>query len=198
MSRVFRNAMFGFHKNDVAAFISKQNRQFEKRISDLEKEKAVLIQDYENQIGHLSFEREELEQFRQKKEDDLATLSAIRVLCNKIQSGNQQVVDSFRTTKEDIARLEQFALRLNEKLVESQVLREKANRFDQLASVLSGIVAGKESTIVAAKNANDEEFSSNVEAVEKIELDRLQNAFNELAENCNELVRVLTAFVDER
>lgn len=89
-------------------------------------------------------------------------------------------------------------MRLNEKLAENQALREKANRFDQLASVLNGIMTGKE--LVCEKNtvAREEDSDSGVEPVKKIDLDHLQNAFRELSDNCAELVRVLTSFVDER
>ena len=36
MKPIFRSAMFGFHRDDVANFIAKQSRQYEKKIAELE------------------------------------------------------------------------------------------------------------------------------------------------------------------
>ena len=42
MKPIFRNAMFGFNKEDVFHFITKQSKQYEQKISDISAEKEKI------------------------------------------------------------------------------------------------------------------------------------------------------------
>ena len=49
MKPIFRNAVFGFHKEDVAKFIGKQSNLYESKIDELKKQNELLLQTMEEE-----------------------------------------------------------------------------------------------------------------------------------------------------
>jgi len=131
MKPVFRNAMFGFHKEDVASFIGKQSKQYEKRIQEMEKEKQELVRENETLLQYRTdlAERENAEKILSEK---------LRVLAEKsteIRNATDDVVQMSINLCADCKSLQTD-------LDEAQTFRVKAEKFDQLTSVLGGIVNG--------------------------------------------------------
>lgn len=68
MKPIFRNAMFGFHKEDVTKFIASQSKVQEKLILDLKNERDQMLRNYEDQIQKLQLDADELEHLREHHE----------------------------------------------------------------------------------------------------------------------------------
>lgn len=143
MRPIFRGAMFGFHKKDVADFVAKQNDQFEKRIRDLqtqldqnearfEREREELCADAE-QFALLQKKSAELEEKLAILSDGLSTLLAL------YGDLSEQTVALEKMTEK---HAEEMAV-CKEYLARSDKLRDKAHKFDRLAGVLGEVISGK-------------------------------------------------------
>ena len=143
MRPIFRNAMFGFHKEDVAKFIASQSKQQEKAIADLNREREELVREYEERILGLQTEAEELERLRAQEDKFLALCAEISQKTVKSGDLTEQVKSSLDANDAAICELEKANGELVERIKRDGVFREKAKKFDQLSCVLSGIVNGK-------------------------------------------------------
>jgi hypothetical protein len=197
MKQMFRVSLFGFDKLDVANFISKQSKQYEKRIAEVEKEKEAEVERLEAVIAGLQEENEELAVYRAKKESDLASFGVIQILAKKIDSNCEALLKTLSDAEGGVATLEKSAEEMMEKLSFAETLKEKARRFDQLSTVLGGIVSGKdpEKALDSAFEAQDVSFEA--DPLDSIDLSAHRDLIESLISDYRDLVRLIEGMVGE-
>lgn len=143
MKPIFRNSMFGFHKEDVASFIAKQNQQFDSKLAELQSKLDAQAKDFARREQELICDQEDLENLRSEKNAYKTDVSKIIALAERFSSESEvlnKALDECRSSVEDLDKELDSA---RERLEQSDAFREKAEKFDRLASVLGEIVSGK-------------------------------------------------------
>ncbi len=182
MKPIFRNSMFGFHKEDVARFIASQSKSHEKELLDLRKEQETIVSDYEKRIQVISDDLDKMEAFRVQSEKQQIAFSRLSEGSDRIKESLDKIFGELSEKEKQARVVNETQSELENRLEKAMTLCDKANRFDQLASVLSGIVAGKDPV-----SAQPEAFSLEpVNSVEPLDLTSLRAAIEELAALCRE------------
>ncbi len=186
MKPIFRNSMFGFHKEDVASFIAKQSSHYEKKISDLETKLENTERAFELEKQGLISDREELESLRSQKKKFYSDLDSILALSDEIDLKNEKILTSCENNKIIAGELENSINLLNHQVAKAEEFREKAGRFDQLATVLGEIFSGKK---------NDASINKDVEecAHQCVNTEELHKALVEQKELIDDL---MTSYAD--
>lgn len=194
MKPIFRNSMFGFNKEDVAAFIAKQNQQFDAKMAELQSKLDSQARDFSRRERELVCDQEELETLRSERKDfdkekearreDLAEIAMLAELFATERDALDVAFDESCETVESLGDELDLA---RERLKKSDSYREKAEKFDRLASVLGEIVSGKNCEL--EEGAEQEEpvtLPSAEKAVACIARER--EALKALQSTCEELI----------
>ncbi len=181
MKPIFRNSMFGFHKEDVYNFISKQSRLYEEKIKDLNEENARIESDLENERMN-AFSFEEKMKMLSAIEEEVAALSLVVdevIRCADFcDSQSNEMRTAFASIKERLKKAEAF--------------REKAQKFDRLSGVLSSIFSGKEDPEESVSTDFESFGAENVSLPESDGMDRLREAIASLNEHYQKLNQLVT------
>lgn len=155
MKPIFRNAMFGFHKEDVFHFISKQSKQYEQKISEISAEKDKIQKELDEERELNEAKLSEMESDLKKVEESKEVLNRFKDLISHILEKKDSVQNCIYSCNENASNMRNNILILKDQLAQSEVFREKATRFDQLSSALSGIFGkGEEIEMTADCSSN--------------------------------------------
>ncbi len=181
MKPIFRNSMFGFHKEDVCNFISRQSRNYEERIKELTEENNRITCELENEKNNsLSYEKK------------AKILSDVESEVFSLASSIEEVLHCGELCDMQNKEIKTAFMNMEEELEKAEAFREKAKKFDRLSGVLSSIFANKEDA--------EENLSPDSEIVctavknsfpENDGIDRLRDAILTLKKHCevlNELI----------
>jgi len=188
MKAVFRTSMFGFNKEDVAKFIAKQSKQFESKIADMEEEQKAAQRQFEADKENLSKDRVALEDLRERLSTNEETVERILQLRDTITAEKVSFLESFETGIEALQKQEAEIMSLRRKLTVAEAYREKAEKFDQLSSVLSTILMGKETEQISSV-PNPEEVGGETGAF--AEMNTQKEAALRLSAHVEELLSLL-------
>ncbi len=213
MKPIFRNSMFGFDKGDVASFISKQSKIWEKKVLEAEEKVRQIEQDLQkenNAIREEALRREEelrremeiLEEknrsFQDMEKKKQALLSAsvdAAKLREEIFSDYKELIASVDQTGERLEEMKQEHKLLQARVAKGEIYREKAEKFDQLASALSGMVGGRateDSAETFQIEADDENVSKPLSFSHVFEnLNAQKQVAHRFLQHCEELQKLL-------
>lgn len=144
MEPVFRNSVFGFNKQDVSDFILKQNKRAQ---LDL-KEKDEIIADLENQVAELKKELHEYSDFENTKKENHAALESIFQLNMELKEFLSQCVAEAENEKENARKNDEAIAEINKNLERTSEMIKKAEKFDALSNLLSGMVNNSENNTI--------------------------------------------------
>ena len=133
MIPVLKKSLFGFRREDVVNFISNQSKHYEKKIAELESEHRKERED-----------RAALEELKNKLSTNRQTISDFQ---NQVAELREKTLDfSTRSVQaeEKLQKLLSDMESTHQRLLVAESFREKAEKFDQLSSVLNFIVNGRE------------------------------------------------------
>lgn len=158
MDLLFRNSMFGFNKIDVANFITKLSRENEKALQQKEKEIEELkrgLQELEQKTADREESLEKEKALFQTKKDDL---EKIRTLAGRAKDTSNRVEALAAENFAHAEKMNADIQTLTKKAEKAEEYREKALKFDRLASVLSDIVSGQEEKSVVCEEEEIDEL----------------------------------------
>ncbi len=178
MKPIFRNAMFGFHKEDVFNFISKQSKQYEQKISDITSEKEKLEDELDREREATEEKLSKMEADRKALSDAKAVLDEIKLVISRALEDGTSFENTINACGENANNMRNNIVALKEQVLKSEAFREKALRFDQLSSALSGIFGteAKSEEQIDASSAYQDKLS-----------DYDMDSFNELRTNFDKL-----------
>lgn len=142
MKPIFRTAMFGFNRDDVTSFISHLSKQNEKRIGDLAEEHKSIEEDYRSQLDAARVDSEALSGLKESIEKSKDSFDKIRLLSDRISTRRDQFLESLEKGTNCADRMGTDIINLQDRLLQLEKYREKAEKFDRLAGVLSEIISG--------------------------------------------------------
>lgn len=195
MRPIFRNAMFGFHKEDVAKFIASQSKQQERVVADLNREREEMAREFEERIEILQHDADELERLRSLEEKFLSVSGEISQMNENFSKLVEQVKLGLDENDSAISLLEKTNGELVERIKSDSVFREKAKRFDQLSNVLSGIVSGK--PLDSSDLVCEEIAEETVEEVPEFDNRKLRADFDELIAFYQKVVKLLSDYSEQ-
>lgn len=199
MKPIFRSAMFGFQKDDVANFIAQQNRQFEARVSELKEQLDTAQQRFETEKEKFLLDQDELLTLREKDAANRLNLQRIELIVNTIKEKEEMLSGVFSESAAAVANIGEDVSRLKEKLTKAQEFRQKANRFDQLTSILGEIVSGKKADPLQKVSKDEEESSESTCVDEALELlSKQREMLVSLQTSCTELSELLAQLGAEK
>ena len=139
MKPVFRTSMFGFNKQDVTDFMVRQNRQHEEErnqfLADQQQREAALFT-REDQCRAIEAKRTEIDAKEKRLE---SILSLLKGAVDQLKANRASCEESLEKAEEEWGKL----VSENERL---SLCREKAQKYDTLAGVLTSIVGGEHSS----------------------------------------------------
>lgn len=167
MKPIFRSAMFGFHKGDVFNFITRQNKQYESKISELNLELEKAKDEFEQERQAFDRDTTELETLRATTEKMKQTIFALTASVNEILNDKSKLLACAGLLRNEQAELEAKLSEMQLRVNEAEKLRGKAEKFDQLSGVLSSIFNQQEiaSQEEEAQTEKEEILTMNVQAV---------------------------------
>ena len=190
MPFVYRNSLFGFDKSDVVRFISKQSSMHETKVAELNAE-------IENTRKHYEAELEELRQdsaaLSAMKEEHLRKIDAILQLRNVAEDLKEDRLLILSLSEQNKATAQQMGKDISDlksALRTAEGYREKAAKFDQLSSVLNGIVNGGEAVVPKAEVGAPEVNIGNYDFVDASFEKQLQSIYT-LAEKLDRALELL-------
>jgi DNA repair exonuclease SbcCD ATPase subunit len=181
--------MFGFHKEDVARFIASQSKSHEKELLELKKDQEILVADYEKKIHALSENLEKMSTIREESEKQQNAFLRLREGSEQIEEALDKILVELSEKEKQVSLVNDNNSELENRLEKAMTLCDKANRFDQLASVLSGIVSGQDPVTVQPEVLSLDPVAS----VDPIDLTSLRTSVEEL----NLLYKKVFASVEE-
>lgn len=196
MKPMFRNSMFGFNKSDVVRFISKQSEMHDAKITELNGQIESLKRDYEKEIEELSCDRAALEALQEDHLKKLDAVLQIKRLAEELRSAKEAALQNAEKSKNYTELVCDDVENLKSALSEADRYREKADRFDQLAGVLSGIVNGGEVAVPAVSStAADYCVKSDLNAFKKASDEQLR-AVTAIGEKLDFVSKLLETFAE--
>jgi chromosome segregation ATPase len=144
MIPVLKKSLFGFRREDVVNFISNQSKHYEKKIAELEEENKKAFAEHRKEREELSQDRTALEELKNKLSTNQQTISDFK---NQVEELKEKTLDfSTRSVQaeEKLRKLLADMELMHQRLLFAESFREKAEKFDQLSSVLNSIVNGRE------------------------------------------------------
>lgn len=139
MKPIFRNAMLGFHKGDVFNFITKQNKQYESKISELNQELEKANEKFEEERQAFDRDTTELETLRETTVQMKQTISDVAATVAEILNDKAKILSCAGELRNEQAELESKLSDMQQRVNDAEKLRSKAEKFDQLSGVLSSI-----------------------------------------------------------
>jgi len=178
MKPIFRSAMFGFNKEDVALFIAQQSKQQEQKLRDANEQNEALHKDCDvlrEELDRVLTEKEELKRSISLKAE---SVNSLRDISYELRSE----LDQFsQAVQEELTMVEQLGNdmeRLHERLCVAQGYREKAMKFDRLAGVLTEIVSGQSEAATPVRGTEAVEEASMVSPNAQLAIERIQKQKN--------------------
>lgn len=162
MKPIFRTTMFGFNKEDVFNFMTKQNKQYDQKLSELNAE--IDRQKAEFDLEREAFERDsgEIERLNLSLQESNELLKNIAVIfCEILDDGSRVRNCAVKVKEEHDIELDRFN-EMKKRVVEAEALREKAEKFDRLSGVLSSIFNQPEMASSAPKAEINESLEQDV------------------------------------
>lgn len=189
MKPIFRNAMFGFHKGDVFHFITKQNKQYESKIAELNADLEKAKEEFEQERQEFDRDTTELETLRNTVEQMNSMVATVASSVSEILNDKDKILSCAGALRNEQTELEMKLTEMQLRIKEAEKLRMKAEKFDQLSSVLSSIFNQPEVAVEekVLQPENDEGSSLNAHTVsdllELLEVlsahcEKLQNQLN--------------------
>ena len=139
MKPIFRSSMFGFHKGDVFNFITKQNKQYEAKIADLNEELEKTKADFDKERQAFERDTTELEVLRNSIEQMKQTVATVSASVAEILNDKAKILACADSLQNEQAEFESKFADMQRRANEAEKLRLKAEKFDQLSGALSGI-----------------------------------------------------------
>ena len=139
MKPIFRSSMFGFHKGDVFNFITKQNKQYEAKIADLNEELEKTKADFDKERQAFERDTTELEVLRNSIEQMKQTIATVSASVAEIVNDKAKILACADSLQNEQAEFESKFADMQRRANEAEKLRLKAEKFDQLSGALSGI-----------------------------------------------------------
>ncbi len=161
MKPIFRNSMFGFHKEDVSSFIAKQSKQYEKRIAELVESEQKLEAQLSEERALRESNLDELQALREESDRRKLDSAQVREILAKLDSQKDALLSGVDSCSDHFDQMKEGIGELNRELTTALSFRDKAKKFDQLANVLSGILSGEVRT--------SEEDHTTEEKMEKVQ-----------------------------
>lgn len=155
MKPIFRTAMFGFMKEDVAQFISQQNREFEKKLKEKEDLAQDLRQSFEQEKEALAADSVALGALREKLLLQQKNKEQLAALKNEFCRARDQFLSSLEKGDAAVGAMKEELERLRDHTKEMEELRVKAEKFDALAGALSGIMGQAADAAPAAEKTEE-------------------------------------------
>ena len=189
---IFRNAMFGFHKEDVYKFITEQSKQYESKIDDLTKEVARKEEEIRKEKEAFKGRNLEYENFRKKRAVLDSFSGEARAAVDRILSDEKQLSACTDLCEDQIKGMLQAISSLETDLKKAELLRGKAEKFDQLSNVLSSILTGDvDNKEFGESPIEDKEPAPNVIRPEADGTEKLRTVLASLSEHCEDLIRLI-------
>ena len=186
MKPIFRSAMFGFHKEDVFNFITKQNKQYEEKIATLNAELERRDEELRKEREAFHRDTDELAALKNSIEQSHVLLTSIGSFASKIQDDKVGILNCVESIRLEQSEKDAQICEMSRKVAEAETLREKAEKFDRLSGVLSSIFNHNESESEVVCSSEPvslvEECASASKAVED-----LLSAIDLLAAHCDKL-----------
>ena len=139
MKPIFRSSMFGFHKGDVFNFITKQNKQYEAKISDLNLELEKVKTEAEDERQAFERDMTELETLRNSVEQLNSKIASFASSVSEILEYKSKILTCAVALQNEQTELGGKLNEMQLRVVEAEKFRAKAEKFDQLSGVLSSI-----------------------------------------------------------
>ena len=182
MKPIFRNSMFGFHKEDVYNFISKQSRVYEEKIKELTEENRRVTEELENEKNRtLSYDEAVTVFFDVKNSCEALSDSVKEVLrcSDQCDLQNKEIRSVFNS--------------LEERLTKAEAFREKAQKFDRLSGVLSSIFYDKKDAADSDDISPSEQDFSHEKILfpENDGIEHLREAIRSLETECEKIRELL-------
>ena len=187
MKSGFKTSMFGFNKEDVVNFIDKQNREYEKKLQELQAENTRLQGLLETQKEEFSQDQVAYKVLKESLSSDRERAQKIKDLAILLQDDFESVLASAKNFESDMECIRLEATELSKKLKVAESYREKAEKFDRLAEVLSSMMMGEREDVVSDSIDLEVELSEVFQS----------NAPEKQIENVNALKERLQAVLDE-
>ena len=128
MEKTFRTSMFGFNKDDVAKYIFQQNKGFERKLA--EKDAALdTVQAQLDQANHNA----------QTWAENGARIKQLQTLLAQLQERSDAFNAALAQGSQDLDEIDNSYKSLEGRCEKLESFREKAAKFDSLATALSGI-----------------------------------------------------------
>ena len=128
MEQSFRTVMFGFNKEDVAKFIYQQNKGYEKKLAEKEKE-----------VERLTSALEKAEDQCRAAEENAALTDSFRESVVSCKDSCDALLAAMDAEADELSRMGEGYGALKEQCEKLLLFKEKAKKFDSLATALSGI-----------------------------------------------------------
>ena len=188
MKPIFRSAMFGFHKGDVFNFITRQNKQYESKISELNLELEKAKDEFEQERQAFDRDTTELETLRATTEKMKQTIFALTASVNEILNDKSKLLACAGLLQNEQVELEAKLSEMQLRVNEAEKLRGKAEKFDQLSGVLSSIFNQQEiaSQEEVTQTEKEEILTMNVQAVSD-----LMDLLEVLSVHCEKMQKML-------
>jgi len=190
MKPIFRNSVYGFRREDVATFISKQSNRYEKKISELEEENLQIKRRYDKMLSDMKSDRRELERLRAVRREQCKLMEAALQDGKAFSARRDSLFVCIDENENSILKLEKQNSQLKAMVESLEQYREKAAKFDRLAEVLSDVVNQKETHSTAELSANE---VSPIPPTEEIlcNLCAVRNAVNSLLADYEKILGVI-------
>lgn len=160
MKPIFRTSMFGFSREDVFNFITKQNKQIDSKMfelnSELDRQKAELEREKANFVRDVT----EVERLKQALNESKELLKSISELANEISADKQRIFDCAVAIREERETEREKFQDMKKRAGEAEILREKAEKFDRLSGVLSSIFKQEEASVLTTDTSVPEQVCS--------------------------------------
>jgi len=139
MKPIFRNAMFGFNKEDVFNFMTKQNKQYDSKVAELTAQLDKQSAEFERERESFDRDKSEMEALQNAVSASRELLSRISEIAFQISNDKSRITACAETISQEKANDEKRLCEMQARVNEAEKLREKAEKFDQLSGVLSSI-----------------------------------------------------------
>ena len=170
----------------MAKYIYQQSKAFEKKLA--EKDAA---------LEEASISLSEAEARASSYADHEETVKRLLPLTETLLSKNASIKDALRQGANDLGAIESGYKDLQEHCEKLEAFREKAKKFDSLASALSGIFGKSVSdeTSEAVEIAETENSASPIDHA-KVRWDEIQELAKAMGDTCDEIALLISEFKD--
>lgn len=164
MKPIFRTTMFGFNKEDVFNFITKQNKQYDLKVSELNSELEKQKSEFDLEKEAFERDTDEIERLNLSLRESNALLKTIADLLHEVLDDESRVYNcAVKVKEENDVKIEKLNA-MKKRVEEAETLREKAEKFDRLSGVLSSIfnqpeMASATSEIAKSEAIEHDDFS---------------------------------------